>query len=148
MVLAYILMAFIVLTKTTYRLDRIKQFMCFIFLFSLIQGIEAQNEDSSPFGPSSISKGDIYALIIGISDYEDPKIKDLSFAHRDAEIFYDYLRSPAGGSVPKQNIKLLKETNATISNIYVAKQWLEKSVEKNDLVYFYFSGHGDVESSS
>ncbi len=96
---------------------------------------------------TSITEGNIYALIIGISDYKDDSIKKLRFAHRDAELFAQYLSSPAGGSVPKEHIKLLTNQNATISNIYTEKQWLEENAKKNDLVFFYFSGHGDVESS-
>lgn len=94
----------------------------------------------------ALAKGSTYALVIGISDYKDENIKDLKYAHKDAEIFASYLASEAGGSVPKENIKLLLNENATISNIYVAKKEMENSLKKNDLFYFYFSGHGDVES--
>ncbi len=38
-----------------------------------------------------------HAVVIGISDYQDPDIPDLRFADRDAEAFAHYLRSPAGG---------------------------------------------------
>lgn len=98
-------------------------------------------------GPTSIVEGDIYALVIGISTYQDSLIKSLDFAHRDAELFASYLQSESGGSVPRENIKLLTNEQATIANIYNGKQWLEEQVQKDDLVFFYFSGHGDVESS-
>ena len=95
---------------------------------------------------TSITKGKIYALIIGISGYRDKEIPQLKYAHRDAQIFADYLSSKAGGSVSSAQIKLLTNEQATVSNIYVAKQWLETTAKENDLVFFYFSGHGDVES--
>ncbi|MBL7824462.1 MAG: caspase family protein [Saprospiraceae bacterium] len=95
----------------------------------------------------SITKGKIYALVIGISEYKDDDFTDLKFAHRDAELFAEYLYSPAGGSVPKSQVKLLVNEQATVSNIYLAKRWLETEAKKNDLVYFYFAGHGDVEGS-
>jgi Flp pilus assembly protein TadD len=97
-------------------------------------------------GPKSITKGKIYALIIGISDYKDDGIRNLQFAHRDAQEFADYLGSKAGGSVPPAQIKLLTGEEATVANIYTAKKWLEESTTKGDLVFFYFAGHGDVES--
>lgn len=92
-----------------------------------------------------LANGDTYALIIGISDYQDDKIRDLNFAHKDAEAFADYLTSRSGGDVPDENIKLFTNDQATIANIYNAKQNIERKVKKGDLVYFYFSGHGDVE---
>ena len=99
------------------------------------------------FAQKSIAKGKIYALVIGISEYKDDDFTDLKFAHRDAELFAEYLYSPAGGSVPKSQVKLLVNEQATVSNIYLAKRWLETEAKKNDLVYFYFAGHGDVEGS-
>ena len=93
-----------------------------------------------------IAKGNIYALIIGISDYQQDSITDLQYADDDALYFAHYLQSKAGGSVPPENIKILLDSTATIANIYDAKRKIENKVEKNDLVYFFFSGHGDVES--
>ena len=90
-------------------------------------------------------KGDIYALIVGVSDYADNGPADLEFAHKDAEVFAEYLMSDAGGNVPPANIKLLTDKNATIANVYTAKRWVEDQAVKKDLVYLYFSGHGDVE---
>lgn len=92
-----------------------------------------------------LTEGNIYALIIGISEYQDSSIADLRFAHRDAEAFADFLASPAGGNVPAANISFLTNDQATISNIYMAKRNLENKASAGDLVYFYFSGHGAVE---
>lgn len=88
-----------------------------------------------------------YALIVGISDYENEGIQDLDFAHRDAEIFAGYLQSKAGGSVPAQNITLLLNQDASHTAIYHALDWLSDSCKTNDTVYIYFSGHGDVENT-
>ncbi len=41
-----------------------------------------------------------YAVIIGISSYQTDGIARLDFAHKDAEAFEKFLRSPAGGTVP------------------------------------------------
>ncbi len=38
------------------------------------------------------------AVVVGISDYQDEKISDLKYAHRDAIAFAAWLQSPAGGS--------------------------------------------------
>ena len=97
------------------------------------------------FGQKSLVKGKTYAVIVGISSYADDDIPDLRFAHKDAEEFKNYLLSTAGGAVPADQIKYLANDDATISNVYTAMKWLEDRVQKDDLVYFYFSGHGDIE---
>lgn len=60
-------------------------------------------------------KGNTYAVVIGISDY--PDLQPLQFADKDALLFYDFLRSPAGGELPPQNIKLLLNEEATAGGI-------------------------------
>lgn len=111
--------------------------------------ITSENQLSAQLSlrPSSAVKGETYALVIGIKEYQDEKIKDLRYADRDAQEFVAFLQSPNGGNVSEQNITLLTNEDATISNIYAAKRVLEEKVKKGDRLYFYFSGHGDVESS-
>lgn len=90
----------------------------------------------------NLSRPKIYAVIVGISDYKDPDIPDLKYAEKDALAFYDFLRSKNVGSVPEENIALLTGTKATRSNILA--QVIDKFTRSNkeDLVIFYFSGHG------
>ncbi len=92
--------------------------------------------------------GNTYAVIAGISKYENAGITQLDFAHKDAQVFADYLKSKAGGSVPEDNIRLLLNENATYAAIYDALNWLLETCQKDDLVYFYFSGHGDMENNT
>ena len=87
-----------------------------------------------------------YALVVGVAKYLDPQIPQLQYANRDAEIFADFLKSKAGGSVPKENIRLLTDAAATTGAVYDAVYWLKKSCNKGDKVYIYFSGHGDLEN--
>ena len=64
-----------------------------------------------------------YAVIVGISEYQN-EIAPLDFAHKDAKVFADYLRSKAGGSVPEENVRLLLNKDATHTAIYNALDWL------------------------
>lgn len=89
-----------------------------------------------------------FAVVIGISDYGTGGIPHLKYADRDAQAFAGYLKSPAGGSVPEEQIKLLVNEQASLLNIDIALRWLIKSCNAGDLAYFYFSGHGDVENST
>lgn len=94
----------------------------------------------------TLPAGNTYAVIVGISKYETPGIGRLDFAHRDAQEFARFLQSKAGGSVPEGNIRLLLNNDANYIAIYNALYWLQDTCKKNDVVYFYFSGHGDVEN--
>lgn len=84
------------------------------------------------------------AVIVGISSYLN--ITKLRFAHRDAEAFAEFLRSPAGGNVPEDRIKLLTNEKATQGGIAGALTWLMMESQTGDLAIIYFSGHGDVET--
>ncbi|MGB4938016.1 MAG: caspase family protein, partial [Ferruginibacter sp.] len=92
------------------------------------------------------SSGNTYAIVIGIASYQDPDIRPLSFSNRDAEVFADFLMSASGGSVPEQNIKLLIDSGATVGEIDKSLRWLLNKAEADDKVYFYFSGHGEMEN--
>ena len=116
----------------------------FIFLFISLHSLLAftQANDGLPR-----SKGKTYAVVVGISNYKNlGEDEQLQFADKDATVFANYLRSKAGGAVPEENIKLLLNEDATYSNIYEALKWLLDSCQKNDLGYFYFSGHGSLEN--
>jgi Flp pilus assembly protein TadD len=91
-----------------------------------------------------------WALVVGISQYKHvPPRFQLRFAHRDAEDFARFLRSAEGGAIPPDHIKLLTESDATISNIRAALHtWLPKSAAADDIVYIFFAGHGVVDDDN
>lgn len=81
-----------------------------------------------------------YALVIGISSYED-SANDLRYAKNDASDFKDALLK--FGRFNKDNIRLLVDKDATRENIRKNLEgWLKTKVKKNDLVIIFFSGHG------
>jgi len=92
--------------------------------------------------------GATYAVVIGISDYQDPGIPDLRFADKDAEAFANFLRSPAGGSLDGDHLKLLLNSAATMAQFAAALDWLWEVSKEGDQAIIYFSGHGDVEKKS
>lgn len=89
-----------------------------------------------------------WAVIAGISDYQNKEITDLQYAHRDASAFYEFLRSPAGGSVPGDQIQLLLNEQATMASFASALDWLIEKAGEGDEVFIYFAGHGDVENKT
>ena len=125
-----------------------KQFYTLI-LFTICFSLLAQHRGASPLPSDMTGKsGDTYALVVGISDYQDENIPDLRFADKDAEAFAGFLQSPAGGSLDEDHLKVLLNEKATVAQFAGALDWLWEVAEENDRVIIYFSGHGDVEKKS
>ena len=89
-----------------------------------------------------------WGVVVGISDYQDAGIPDLRFADKDAEAFANFLRSPAGGSLDDDHLKVLINEQATQAQFAGALDWLWEVAQENDTAIIYFSGHGDVEKKS
>jgi tetratricopeptide (TPR) repeat protein len=87
-----------------------------------------------------------WAVIIGISNYQDTQIPSLRYATRDAKAFYNWAISPDGGKYAPSHVKLLIDKNATGANIKKALfEWLRRALIE-DMVTIYFAGHGSPES--
>lgn len=86
--------------------------------------------------------GQRWALVIGVSDYRHPEIPDLKYAHRDAEAFYEFLKSANGGAFPDDHVRLLTNSKATKDEVRRALTEFLVQTKQNDLVVIYFAGHG------
>jgi hypothetical protein len=90
--------------------------------------------------------GQRWAVIVGVSSYEDSRIPSLRYAARDAQVFHDWLVSPSGGRFAPSKVKLLLDREATNERIKDALfNWLKQAIEE-DVVVIYFAGHGSPES--
>ena len=92
--------------------------------------------------PSPTEIEDLWALVIGIGDYEDDSLKGLSYPEKDAESFYQFLVSPMHGGFPEQNTYKLIGKDARLETIFSVIERLRNKAKWNDLVVFYFAGHG------
>jgi hypothetical protein len=86
--------------------------------------------------------GERFAVVIGVSDYSSAAIPDLRFASKDAQAFYDFLRSDEAGPFPEENILFLKDGAATAQAMREAMFVFLQRAQYNDLVVIYFAGHG------
>jgi len=111
-------------------------------------GVEPDTKPTSPSlppspspspSPSRSSIGVPHAVVIGISQYQDPGIPDLKYAAKDAQQIAETLTERAG--FPADNVTLLTDQKATQSQIQIAITELRSTAE-DDLVLFYFAGHG------
>ncbi len=91
--------------------------------------------------------GKRWAVIIGISDYADSRIRALRYADDDAAAFHEFLLSPEGGSVPAEQMKLLLNEEATSDAIRDALFVFLQSAAPNDMVTVYVASHGAPDPS-
>lgn len=83
----------------------------------------------------------IWAVVVGISKYQKENLK-LNFADKDAQLFYEFLRSPFGGGLSENNSILLVNEQATRENIIKALNDKLNRAFDEDMVIIYFAGHG------
>ena len=101
-------------------------------------------------GPEIIEPPEVWALVIGISDYRE--VKDLEYARADAEAFARWLLD---AGVDREHLMLLldeagehaeldgvRSELATLVQVRAGLGWLRRMAEPDDLVFVYFAGHG------
>ncbi|WP_077919776.1 DUF2610 domain-containing protein [Spirosoma sp. 209] len=88
----------------------------------------------------------IYALIVGVSTYGNRDIRDLEFADDDAQLFYTYLLAAYPNQAKPGNIHRLLNEQATGAEIERKLAWLRDQANENDLVIFFFAGHGGIDN--
>ena len=82
----------------------------------------------------------IWAVIVGAARYS--YMPTLKYTDDDAYQIYAFLKSPEGGALPDNQIRLLIDEDATRGNITYAMRSIFMRADENDVVLFYFSGHG------
>ncbi len=95
--------------------------------------------------PTDLFKGQRWAVIVGISNYRDTNIPPLRFADRDALEFHAMLTKPleeGGMGIPKSNVRLLVNQQATSMNIREAMNDFLKGAIQDDIVLVFFASHG------
>jgi uncharacterized caspase-like protein len=96
---------------------------------------------------ADLFKPKLYALVVGVSRYDDPSLK-LKYAAKDATDFAGALRKQRGGMYGLVDVRLLKDAKATRTNILEGLDWLEHEVTSHDIGIVYLAGHGWTDSHS
>ncbi len=81
-----------------------------------------------------------WAVVVGVAQYHT--LQKLEYPDDDAYQMVGFLRSPEGGAIPESQIRLLINEEATRDQIIHSLQEMFGSADENDVVLFYFSGHG------
>lgn len=82
----------------------------------------------------------IWAVVVGVGRYT--AMPNLKYTDDDAYQMYAFLKSPEGGALTDEQVKILVDEDATRTNILQALQQTLLKADQNDVVLFYFSGHG------
>ena len=90
--------------------------------------------------PKEAYKTKIYALIIGAARYSH--MPALRYADDDAYRLYAFLKSPEGGALPDEQIRILIDEDATKRNILASAEEVFARADENDVIIMYYSGHG------
>jgi|GEM_PF-7052213 len=99
---------------------------------------------TEPWDPAAGFRGKRWALVVGVSEYQDTSIHALQFADDDARAFYEFLRSPraGGGGFPESQVKLLLNQQATYAELRAGLKTFLAQATPDDEVIIYFAGHG------
>ncbi|UQZ76201.1 hypothetical protein C2I17_17460 [Niallia circulans] len=90
-----------------------------------------------------------YGVIVGINDYTGTGINNLSLASKDAIAFYEAITHYS--QFEKENVYLFTDTeyeearNPTYSDILSSIQSISEKATSEDLIMFYFAGHGTAD---
>lgn len=82
----------------------------------------------------------VWAVVIGVASYDH--MPALRYTDDDAYRFYAFLKSLEGGALPDDQVRILIDEEATRDNILGNVTDIFNKAGANDLVIFYFSGHG------
>jgi len=89
-------------------------------------------------------KGEVYVLVIGITEYEDANIRRLPYAEFDAEAVYGFYTDSPRSLARAENVSLLLGERADARGIRRALSNLARKAKETDTIICYYAGHGDI----
>jgi hypothetical protein len=99
-----------------------------------------QKAESKPSAPKSDNQTRIFALIAGVATYQH--MPSLKYTDDDAYQLYAFLKSPEGGAIPDDHIKVMIDDAVTRQSLLEQLHELAAKADENDVVLLYLSGHG------
>jgi hypothetical protein len=92
--------------------------------------------------PINYNPTKIYAVIVGISQYWNRTLPFIQYADDDADSVRVHLRNLMDESSYQRQVVMLKQDDATKDEILQALRRQFLKADENDVILFYFSGHG------
>ncbi len=116
-------------------------FILAVHMFSPTLVLAARKADS---GPAKIEKGNLFAIVVGVSKFRDPKIPRLNLANKDANAFGKFLETQ-NKIFEKTQVTYLLDEKATKSEIEKHLYYTLPKAGKKDTIILFFSGHGSYD---
>jgi hypothetical protein len=91
-----------------------------------------------------IGKPSLYALVIGINEYKNPKLQ-LNYAIADATLFADTLKKGASPLFEKVEVKKLSSKEETTRENIMKELKAMQALNPDDLFVLYVASHGTVD---
>ena len=110
----------------------------------LLLGFAAPLFGQTDLIPPKYLKGQTWAVIVGVSDYQIDRL-DLSVAADDAIAVGRWLYHDGFPPVDTSRMALFLDLAATRANIITGLEWVAEQAGPDDRISFYFSGHGSPE---
>ncbi|MDQ1330370.1 MAG: hypothetical protein QG578_633, partial [Thermodesulfobacteriota bacterium] len=107
-----------------------------------MQSADAIYEIAAAF--KSLGKPSLYALVIGINEYKNPKLQ-LNYAVADASLFADTLKNGAPALFDKVEVKTLSSKEETTRENILKELKAMQSLNPDDLFVLYVASHGTVD---
>jgi hypothetical protein len=104
----------------------------------------SQPPSVTPIVPGPVQQK--WALVIGISHFNDRGIRPLNYTIQDADAFATELQDPKIGNFSSDHVKKITDADATTKNIKEQLNWIARSAQPNDLVVIYVATHGSPRS--
>jgi len=82
----------------------------------------------------------VWAVVVGAARYTH--MRTLKYTDDDAYHLFAFLKSVEGGALPDDQVRVLIDDDATHRNIIMAMREVYQRADENDVILFYFSGHG------
>jgi WD40 repeat protein len=102
-------------------------------------------ENAAP-SPDDLLKPSLFALVVGISNYQASGVQPLQYAAKDAQDFRDLLKRQANGLYGAVEVKILTDQEAKTGMIKEGLQWLTDQVTRHDVGVVYLAGHGETDA--
>nr|VFJ88833.1 MAG: Caspase domain-containing protein [Candidatus Kentron sp. LFY] len=92
--------------------------------------------------PRPTPKPNLYLLAIGVSDYGEGGLTDLSYADDDARAMRRVLKTQEGGLYGTVETRVLTDGEARRSDVLKGLKWLRNKSTQHDVSVIFVAGHG------
>ena len=84
----------------------------------------------------------LFAVAIGVGDYNDPELPKLKYTTKDARDFSKAISTKKDYPYQDVQVKTICDEEATREDFYEAMEWLKQESSPTDVCIFFYAGHG------